>query len=53
MDPLPELSVPVIPDPPDGSDKVEIPAEDFRQLFILLATLRSYLEVQIERCRVK
>lgn len=52
MDPLPELIVPVIPDPPEGANKVEIGAEEFRQLFMVLATLRSYLEVQLERCRV-
>lgn len=52
MDPLPELIVPVIPDPPEGATSVQLDRDEFRQLFVLIATLRSYLEVQLDRCKV-
>ena len=53
MEPLPELVVPVLPEPPEGATKVEIETIELRKLFVLIATLRSYLETQLTRCQVK
>lgn len=52
MDLPPALVAPSLPEPPEGAEKIEVPTETLRLLRVFLAGLRSYLEVQLDRCKV-